>query len=69
MLPQLRVQVLVYGDCAVNVEPNSQDLATIAVTSAETAAAFGIEPRVALLSYSTGASGSGPQVGFRPTCV
>ena len=69
MLPQLRVQVLVYGDCAVNVEPNSQDLATIAVTSAETAAAFGIEPRVALLSYSTGASGSGPQVGFSPTCV
>eukprot|EP00891_Asterochloris_glomerata_P000462 jgi/Astpho2/462/Aster-03507 len=55
-------KVLVYGDCAVNVEPNSQDLATIAVTSAETAAAFGIEPRVALLSYSTGASGSGPQV-------
>lgn len=68
LLPQLRVQVLVYGDCAVNVEPNSQDLATIAVTSAETAAAFGIEPRVALLSYSTGASGSGPQVGLGPLC-
>ena len=68
MLPQLRVQVLVYGDCAVNVEPNSQDLATIAVTSAETAAAFGIEPRVALLSYSTGASGSGPQVGLGSLC-
>ena len=67
-LPQLRVQVLVYGDCAVNVEPNSQDLATIAVTSAETAAAFGIEPRVALLSYSTGASGSGPQVGSGLAC-
>ena len=61
LLPQLRVQVLVYGDCAVNVEPNSQDLATIA-------AAFGIEPRVALLSYSTGASGSGPQVGLGPLC-
>ena len=67
-LPQLRVQVLVYGDCAVNVEPNSQDLATIAVTSAETAAAFGIEPRVALLSYSTGASGSGPQASLTPLC-
>ena len=56
------VQVLVYGDCAVNVEPNAEELALIAVTSAETAAAFGVTPRVAMLSYSTGVSGSGPQV-------
>ncbi len=56
------VQVLVYGDCAVNVEPSAQELALIAVTSAETAAAFGVTPRVAMLSYSTGVSGAGPQV-------
>lgn len=56
------LQVLVYGDCAVNVEPSSEELALIAVTSAETAAAFGVTPRVAMLSYSTGVSGSGPQV-------
>lgn len=55
-------QVLVYGDCAVNVEPSAEELALIAVTSAETAAAFGVTPRVAMLSYSTGVSGSGPQV-------
>ena len=56
------VQVLVYGDCAVNVEPKAEELALIAVTSAETAAAFGVTPRVAMLSYSTGVSGAGPQV-------
>lgn len=56
------LQVLVYGDCAVNVEPSAEELALIAVTSAETAAAFGVTPRVAMLSYSTGVSGSGPQV-------
>ena len=55
-------QVLVYGDCAVNVEPSAEELALIAVTSAETAAAFGVTPRVAMLSYSTGVSGAGPQV-------
>jgi phosphotransacetylase len=55
-------QVLIYGDCAVNVHPSSSELAQIAVTSADTAAAFGIEPRVALLSYSTFGSGSGPEV-------
>lgn len=55
-------QVLIYGDCAVNVHPSSNELAQIAVTSADTAAAFGIEPRVALLSYSTFGSGSGPEV-------
>ena len=56
------MQVLVYGDCAVNVEPSAEELALIAVTSAETAAAFGVTPRVAMLSYSTGVSGAGPQV-------
>lgn len=56
------LQVLVYGDCAVNVEPSAEELALIAVTSAETAAAFGVTPRVAMLSYSTGVSGAGPQV-------
>jgi phosphate acetyltransferase len=55
-------KVLVYGDCAINVDPSSAQLAHIAVASADTATAFGIEPRVAMLSYSTLGSGSGPQV-------
>ncbi|GLC50353.1 hypothetical protein PLESTB_000369800 [Pleodorina starrii] len=55
-------RVLVYGDCAVNVNPTAAELATIAITSADTAAAFGIEPRVAMLSYSTLGSGAGPDV-------
>jgi len=55
-------QVLVYGDCAVNPNPTAEDLADIAITSAGTAAAFGIEPRIAMLSYSTGASGKGEDV-------
>jgi phosphate acetyltransferase len=55
-------RVLVYGDCAVNPEPTAEELADIAVNSARTAAAFGIEPRVAMLSYSTGDSGKGPEV-------
>jgi phosphate acetyltransferase len=55
-------RVLVYGDCAVNPNPNSEQLADIAISSAETAQMFGIEPRIAMLSYSTGASGKGEAV-------
>jgi len=55
-------RVLVYGDCAVNPNPTAEELAHIAVTSADTAAAFGIDPRVAMLSYATGESGSGADV-------
>jgi phosphate acetyltransferase len=55
-------RVLVYGDCAVNPTPDSQQLADIAISSADTAASFGVEPRIAMLSYSTGESGRGPQV-------
>jgi phosphate acetyltransferase len=55
-------RVLVYGDCAINPDPDADDLADIAVSSADTAAAFGIAPRIAMLSYSTGASGTGADV-------
>ena len=55
-------RVLVYGDCAVNPEPNEEQLADIAIASAATAAQFGVEPRIAMLSYSTGGSGSGEAV-------
>jgi phosphate acetyltransferase len=55
-------RVLVYGDCAINPDPNAEQLAHIAISSAETAQSFGIEPRVAMLSYSTGESGKGADV-------
>ncbi|MEV4613386.1 phosphate acetyltransferase [Kitasatospora sp. NPDC049258] len=55
-------RVLVYGDCAVNPDPDARQLADIAVQAADTAAQFGVEPRVAMLSYSTGTSGSGADV-------
>ena len=55
-------QVLVYGDCAINPDPTAEQLAEIAIQSSDTAKAFGIEPRVAMLSYSTGTSGKGEDV-------
>lgn len=58
----LEDRVLVYGDCAVNPDPDAEQLAHIAISSAETASRFGIEARVAMLSYSTGDSGKGSGV-------
>ncbi|MCK7543191.1 phosphate acetyltransferase [Marinobacter bryozoorum] len=59
LLPE---QVLVYGDCAINPDPNAEELADIAIQSADSARAFGVEPVVAMISYSTGTSGSGEDV-------
>lgn len=58
----LKDRVLAYGDCAIIPEPDVEQLANIAVASADTAKSFDIEPYIALLSYSTGTSGSGPEV-------
>ncbi|BAH82912.1 phosphate acetyltransferase [Candidatus Ishikawella capsulata] len=55
-------QVLVYGDCAINPDPNPEQLAEIAIQSADSAKFFGIDPRVAMISYSTGNSGTGSDV-------
>ncbi|WP_241152929.1 phosphate acetyltransferase [Neoactinobaculum massilliense] len=58
----LEDRVWVFADCAVNTNPTPEDLADIARSSAETARAFGVDPKVAMLSYSTGTSGKGPDV-------
>ena len=59
MLPD---QVMVFGDCAINPDPTAAQLADIAIQSAESALAFGLTPRVAMISYSTGSSGTGADV-------
>ena len=58
----LEDRVSVFGDCAINPNPNAEQLAEIAISSAESALAFGIEPKVAMLSYSSGTSGKGADV-------
>lgn len=58
----MKEQVYVFGDCALNLNPDADQLAQIAIQSADTAKAFGIDPRVAMITYSTGKSGKGPDV-------
>ncbi|MDR1577517.1 MAG: phosphate acetyltransferase [Deltaproteobacteria bacterium] len=58
----MKDKILVFGDCAINTNPTPQQLAEIAIISARTAKAFGVDPKVAMLSYSTGTSGTGPDV-------
>jgi phosphate acetyltransferase len=58
----LKTKVLVYADCAVNQDPNASELASIAISSANSAKQFGITPKIAMLSYSTGNSGKGKDV-------
>ena len=58
----LEDRVVAYGDCAINPDPNAQQLAEIAISSADTSQRFGIEPKVAMLSYSSGSSGKGADV-------
>ena len=55
-------EVYVYGDCAINPDPDAEQLAEIAIQSADSAKAFGIDPRIAMISYSTGTSGAGADV-------
>ena len=55
-------EILIYADCAINPNPDARQLAQIALASADTARAFGLEPRVAMLSYSSGDSGSGADI-------
>jgi phosphate acetyltransferase len=55
-------RVTIFGDCAINIDPSAEELAEIAISSAETGKKFGIEPRVAMLSYSSGESGTGEEV-------
>lgn len=58
----LEDRVSVFGDCAINPNPNAEQLAEIAISSAESSLAFGIEPKIAMLSYSSGSSGVGEEV-------
>ncbi|MFK5878074.1 MAG: phosphate acetyltransferase [Flavobacteriaceae bacterium] len=58
----LEDRVSVFGDCAINPNPNAEQLAEIAIASADSSAAFGIEPKIAMLSYSSGSSGKGLEV-------
>ena len=58
-------RVSVFGDCAVNPNPTAEQLADIAISSAETSKMFGIDPKVAMLSYSSGTSGEGEDVALR----